>query len=80
MIVCPRCGHRNPPGNTFCGQCSLGLNEKTIMEFDKQKEMSSKLGFDVQGMTDDKDFMVKMMNTMAHEWETEQQKKEKEIK
>jgi site-specific recombinase XerD len=76
-IMCPRCNKINDPFSKFCSACSLLIDEKGIAEFDKKKEMSSKIGFDVQGMTNDKDFMIRMMNTMAQEWEIEQQKKNK---
>jgi integrase/recombinase XerD len=74
-IKCPRCDIKNDPGAKFCSGCSLGLDEKTIMEFDRQKEISSKIGFDVQGMAGDKDFMLRMMTLMAKEWEMEKNKK-----
>jgi len=37
-IVCPRCGIKNDPASRFCSGCSLGLDEKSIMEYDEQKE------------------------------------------
>jgi integrase len=39
-IQCPRCKINNDPGSKFCGSCNLGLDVKSIMEFDKQKEMA----------------------------------------
>jgi len=42
-IECPRCGSKNDPGADFCNQCSLGLDEKTIMEYDKKKEQGAEL-------------------------------------
>ena len=74
VIECSRCGITNDPGAKFCKGCSLGLDEKSIMEYDQQKEMATKLGFDVQGMLQDHDFMMKIMNVMAKEWEKRQQK------
>jgi len=34
-IKCPRCGIENDPAAKFCSQCSLGLDLKTTMEFEK---------------------------------------------
>jgi integrase/recombinase XerD len=34
-IECPRCRIKNDPGAKFCRGCSLGLNEKSILEYDK---------------------------------------------
>ena len=31
-IECPRCKSMNDPAMKFCGQCSLGLDEKAVME------------------------------------------------
>lgn len=44
IIECPRCGIKNDPGAKFCMACSLGLDEKSVMEYDKQKELNSMLG------------------------------------
>jgi hypothetical protein len=45
------------------------------MEYDRQKEMAAKLGFDIKGILDDRDFMIKIMNIMANEWEKKQNHK-----
>ena len=73
-IKCPRCNIKNDPAAKFCNSCSLGLDEKTMMEYDQQKELAAKLGFDMKGILNDHDFMVSMMNTMAKEWEKRQKK------
>jgi hypothetical protein len=73
-IKCPRCGLMNDPFSKFCSGCSLGLDEKSIFEYDQQKEMATKIGFDIQGMLKDRDFMLQMMNLMAQEWEKRQDK------
>jgi site-specific recombinase XerD len=44
-IVCPRCNIKNDPAAKFCSGCSLGLDEKSVMEYDKQKEIAEKTGF-----------------------------------
>ncbi len=43
-IECPRCSLKNEPGAKFCSGCSLGLDEKSIIEFDQQKEREQLLG------------------------------------
>ena len=45
------------------------------MDFDRQKELAAKLGFDIKGVSNDHDFMVSMMNVMAQEWEKRQHRK-----
>ncbi len=37
-IICPRCNTKNSPGSKFCSSCSLGLDLKTVMSFEKIKE------------------------------------------
>ena len=37
-IECPRCKTKNDYAAKFCNNCSLGLDEKSIIEYDKQKE------------------------------------------
>lgn len=75
VIECPRCGIKNDPGAKYCNSCSLGLDEKSVMDFDRQKELAAKLGFDIKGVSNDHDFMVSMMNVMAQEWEKRQHRK-----
>lgn len=43
-IICPRCGIKNDPGAKFCNGCSLGIDEKSIMEYDHQQEINAALG------------------------------------
>jgi integrase len=38
MLICPRCNTKNSPGSKFCSSCSLPLDEKTVINYDKQKE------------------------------------------
>jgi len=47
IIICPRCSLKNDPGSKFCRGCSLGLDEKSIMDYDQRKEEAAKLGFDL---------------------------------
>lgn len=37
-IVCPRCNIKNDPSLKFCSGCSLGLDEQSIMLYDKEQE------------------------------------------
>jgi site-specific recombinase XerD len=41
-IECPRCKTKNDPASKFCSGCSLGLDEKSILEFDKRQEQIKK--------------------------------------
>jgi site-specific recombinase XerD len=36
-IECPRCGIKNDPAAKFCSGCSLGLDEISMMEYDKRQ-------------------------------------------
>ncbi len=46
-IVCPRCQSKNDPSMKFCGQCSMGLDEKSLLEFEEKKEVSARVGMEV---------------------------------
>jgi len=35
-IKCPRCGIKNDPGSRLCAGCSLGLDDKAMLEFENQ--------------------------------------------
>lgn len=35
IIECPRCGIKNDPGAKFCSQCSLGLEIKAVMDYER---------------------------------------------
>ena len=41
-IKCPRCKRVNDAASKFCMECSLGLDEKTIIDYDQQKEKAVK--------------------------------------
>ena len=43
-IKCPRCNMTNDPFAKFCMGCSLALDEKSILEYDRQKEQATKMG------------------------------------
>jgi integrase len=74
-IKCPRCNIVNDPASKFCRGCSLLLDEKSIGNFEKDKETATQLGFDLQTIMNNKDLMLKIMNMFAEEWEKTQRKK-----
>jgi len=37
-VLCPRCGLKNDPGAKFCSGCSLGLDLKTVMDYETAKD------------------------------------------
>lgn len=55
-IECPRCGIKNDPASKFCKGCSLGLDQKSIMDYDQQKEHATQLGFASKEMLKDPEF------------------------
>jgi len=42
-IICPRCGTNNPYGSGHCSKCALPLDDETILNFDKKKEIATVL-------------------------------------
>ncbi|GAG19013.1 unnamed protein product, partial [marine sediment metagenome] len=55
-LVCPRCGNKNSPGSRFCKDCSLGLDEKSVLEYDEEKEQATKVGLASVDMLKDPKF------------------------
>lgn len=55
-IICPRCNIKNEPAAKFCSGCSLGLDEKSVMNFDKQKDRATQMGFVDMEMIKDPEF------------------------
>jgi len=43
-IRCPRCKQEVSPGFEFCPHCGLSLDEKSLIEFDRQKEICAIAG------------------------------------
>ena len=58
-IRCPRCRKQNEPGSKFCSDCSLALDEKTIIEFDKQKDVIAR---NIDDLLDDPEFLKKVID------------------
>ncbi|OYT27974.1 hypothetical protein B6U98_05820 [Thermoplasmatales archaeon ex4572_165] len=67
-IECPRCKIKNDPSAKFCSQCSLGLDEKSVMEYDERKEDATKTGFNIMELLKDPDFVIKFGNQLAEEY------------
>ena len=52
-IKCPRCGIKNDPSAKFCSGCSLGLDEKSLMDYDLQEEEAKRIGLHSMDMLKD---------------------------
>ena len=48
FVVCPRCETKNPFGAKICSKCFMGMDEKSLIEFDKQKKVAIDTGLTVQ--------------------------------
>lgn len=76
-VECPRCGLKNEPGAKFCSGCSLGLDEKSVMEYDQQKEQATQEGLTLQEL---KKNNPQLLQTLANAVLQELQKNEKSQK
>jgi site-specific recombinase XerD len=61
-IICPRCNSKNSPGSKFCNNCSLGMDVKTVMNFEKTKDDISS---SIVNLIEDKDQALKILDTLA---------------
>jgi len=52
-IKCPRCHVVNDSFSKFCNDCGLSLDEKSMIEYDQQKENAAKIGQDVDSLLED---------------------------
>ena len=68
-IDCPRCGIKNDPASKFCSGCSLGLDEKSIMEYDQKKEEATKVGMNVQQVMNSPEILRKMIDMLSNQLE-----------
>lgn len=59
---CPRCNIMNSPGSKFCSNCSLGLDLKTVMDFEKTKD---ELSENVSSLFNNKDQALATLETIA---------------
>jgi integrase len=67
-IECPRCKSSNDPAAKFCFQCSLGLDETSMMEYDQQKEQAAEIGF-LMNQSNAYEALFKQMQQMQKELE-----------
>lgn len=70
-ILCPNCEYENVPTNIVCGRCGMKLNikkEDIVMD-------ATETGLKIQEMIKNPEFMMKMMNMMAEEWELQNRKR-----
>jgi site-specific recombinase XerD/ribosomal protein L40E len=65
-IVCPRCDAKNPYGAKICSKCFLGLDIRSIEEFDQQKEYATEIGIILQ-KTKDKEDIKEMLRPLLIE-------------
>ena len=78
-IQCPRCNTNNDAAARVCSGCSLGLDEKSIFEYDLQKEQAAQIGIGIQQAMQ-KDELYQMMFKKMQDMEkqlTELQNKKK---
>ena len=71
--LCPNCDYENQPTNVVCGRCGMKLD----ISKEEITMTATETGLGVQDMIKDKEFMMKMMNLMASEWQKLQQEKKK---
>ena len=62
MTICPRCTTKNSPGSKFCNNCSLGLDTKTITEFEQTKE---DITTNIINLSKDKEQALKTLEEIA---------------
>jgi integrase/recombinase XerD len=64
-IKCPRCHVENDPASQFCTACSLGLDERSMIEFDRRKEQLIKTGAATEDVLNDPNglqFLIDKLN------------------
>lgn len=67
-IKCPKCNTVNDSLANYCLDCGLALDPKTILEYDKKKELAAKTGFATQEMLKDEGFREFYNNFLADMW------------
>jgi integrase len=68
--ICPRCGICNDPAAKFCSGCSLGLDEKSVMEYDQQKDQATKTGFQIESAIKDKETLIATIDALSKRLES----------
>ena len=66
IIKCPRCGIKNSPGAKFCSGCSLSLDQKNLIEVEKD---AKSVGFNIMELMKDPTFVVQFGNQLAEQYE-----------
>jgi len=75
-IECPRCHVKNDPAANWCSQCRLPLDEKTMMEYDRQKEEAAKTGFQMDAALNNEQMLRETIDMLSKRLE----KLEKQVK
>jgi len=65
--ICPQCKTVNDHLANLCQVCGLGLDRKSIMEYDQQKEWSAEFGTNMRKLLKNRDFLVKLLNIIDEE-------------
>ena len=51
-VICPRCETRNPYGAKVCATCVMGLDEKSLMEYEERKAHATDMGLIPSDLTE----------------------------
>jgi len=70
-IICPRCNIKNDPAAKFCSGCSLGLDEKSVIEYDRQREQAEKIGLGIMKNPEFEDTIGNMLLKKIQDMEVE---------
>jgi len=73
-VICINCDYENQPTNVVCGRCGTKLD----ITKEELTMTAVETGLSVQEMMKDPEFMMKMMNMMAEQWERLHQEKNKQ--
>ena len=64
-ITCPKCKTVNDSLAKWCINCGLGLDPKTMMDYQKKKEKAAKTGFEVDAVLDDRQTLINTIESMG---------------
>lgn len=65
-IECPRCQRINDPFSKFCNGCGLGLDEKSMMEYDEKQKQRGKIE-EIIGEKDFDEYMGELVHKKVQE-------------